>query len=309
MTNIRHVDWHFNEFLAETATLDPVDAGIYAIACAMICRRGGPIERADLKRFVKCHGRVFDNALARLVAAGSLTLNGTEICAKWCVKELENARKRLVKWTENGAKGGRPSNKPNGLAEPGGFHARASLTTIIEDNILSQPSLSPSPARAREADPPEVRPPEPIASRAMEPPGPAAPAAPSRLAGFLEIPEDWLVDAENERKRLGLGPVDLRHEAEKTLAWWQEHPPHDPHAAWLGRARRARPDHRRAAVAPHRPFHVEPPPPGPPPPMGFDPDIALAVERENHRRQMAAFRAGEKTFKALRYEDAVRAAA
>jgi hypothetical protein len=140
MTDIRHVDWHFNEFLVETATLDPVDAGIYAIACAMICRRGGPIERADLKRFVKCHGRVFENALARLVAAGALTLNGTEICAKWCVKELENARKRIVKWSENGAKGGRPSNKPNGLAEPGGFHAcmtRAELPiTITEDTSV-----------------------------------------------------------------------------------------------------------------------------------------------------------------------------
>lgn len=246
MTDIRHVDWHFNDFLAETATLDPADAGIYAIACAMICRRGGPIERADLKRFVKCHGRVFDNAIERLVAAGSLTLNGTEICAKWCLKEVENARKRIVKWTENGSKGGRPSNKPNGLAKPGGFHARmtrAELPAISESKNLSQPAQPESLPRAHAREEP-----------AREA---AAPAAPSRLAGCFKISEDWLVDAENERTRLGLGPVDLRHEAEKAEAHWREHPPQCPHAAWLGRARSARPDRFRRApeAAPHRVVH------------------------------------------------------
>ena len=50
------------------------------------------------------------------------------------------------------------------------------------------------------------------------------------------------MDAENERERLGLPKLDLRKEADKTQDHWRDHPPDKPHAAWLGRARIARPD-------------------------------------------------------------------
>ena len=125
MTDIRRVDFYPNDWIAGVATLDVVDVGIFAMAEAMIYSHGGPIQKADLKRFVRCHGKAFENALARLVASGRLILNGSEISSKRCLNELEKARERIAKWSENGSKGGRPSRKPNGLDEPSGSYARA----------------------------------------------------------------------------------------------------------------------------------------------------------------------------------------
>lgn len=127
------MDFYPDEWLAGTATLDIVDVGIYITACSMIYSHGGPIQKAELKRFVRCHGKAFENALARLVASGKLTLEGSEIGSKRCVNELEKAGKRLVKWSENGSKGGRPSKEIKDLDKPSGSLARVIPTRIDID--------------------------------------------------------------------------------------------------------------------------------------------------------------------------------
>jgi len=162
MTKIRHVDFYADEFLAGTATLDVVDVGVYWIACAMIYSRGGPIEVAELKRFVRLHGRAFDAVLKRLVAAGKLTRNGTQICCKRCLNELEKAVTRVVKWSQNGAKGGRPSNKINEVTKPSGSYARAKGNQEPKERILeskTQDLVAPLPrASAHEGGPSEIGP-------------------------------------------------------------------------------------------------------------------------------------------------------
>jgi uncharacterized protein YdaU (DUF1376 family) len=265
MTKIRRVDFDADEWLAGTATLDVVDVGIFAVAEAMIYSHGGPIEKADLKRFVRCHGKAFENAFARLVASGRLILNGSEVSSKRCLNELEKARKRIAKWSENGSKGGRPSNKPNGLDEPSGSYARASTSQPIRDtkNQPSQPSLSPSPARAREAEPPEVPTETPPGSRARESPEGAG------LAGCSKISEEWIEEARAERVRLGLPEVDVRLEASKAMAHWTLFPPDNPHAAWLGRIRIARNNAGCKAAPIPWDERLRDRPKGPPPPLNW----------------------------------------
>lgn len=153
-TKIRHVDFYHDEWLAGTATLDVVDVGVYITACAMIYSRGGPIQLEDLKRFVRCHAKVFANAFRRLVQAGKLTLTGTEVCCKRCANELETARKRVATWSQNGSKGGRPRKEINEVAKPSGSYARAELPTIR--------SKKDSDAYASGADAPSPPPDEPV---------------------------------------------------------------------------------------------------------------------------------------------------
>ena len=103
---------------------------------------------------------------------------------------------------------------------------------------LSQPSLSPSPARAREAPPPQ-------APRPTPPPDAARPVlSEAGLAGLadLKISEEWKKEAAAAREAAGQPAVDMDAEARKAEDHWREHPPNNPHTAWLGRARIARPD-------------------------------------------------------------------
>ena len=141
MSDIRRVDFYPNDWIAGIATLDVVDVGIFATAEAVMYSHGGPIQKADLKRFVRCHGKAFENALARLVASGRLILNGSQISSKRCLNELEKARERIAKWSENGSKGGRPSKEINDLPKPNGSYARANPpTTNHQEEDTSVPS-------------------------------------------------------------------------------------------------------------------------------------------------------------------------
>src|SRR4029079_9257470 len=154
MTKIRHVDFYADEFLAGTATLDVVDVGVYWTACAMIYSRGGPIEIAELKRFVRCHAIVFDNALGRLIEVGKLIRDGTRVTCERCLNELQKAVTRVEKWSQNGSKGGRPSNKINEVAKPSGSYARAKGNQEPKERILESKTQDPvatlPPARAEE---------------------------------------------------------------------------------------------------------------------------------------------------------------
>jgi uncharacterized protein YdaU (DUF1376 family) len=121
MGKVRHVDFYPDEWLAGTATLNAVEIGVYISACALIYSHGGPIEKDELRRFVICHGKTYENALARLQTLGKVILKRSKISVKRCENELEKASNRTLKATENGWKGGRPVRKINDIEKPGGF--------------------------------------------------------------------------------------------------------------------------------------------------------------------------------------------
>jgi hypothetical protein len=123
--SVHRIDFNFREWLGDTATLDAVEIGILISACALMAAHGGSVEIAELRRFVRCHGRTFNRAIARLIAAGKVEQTGSQIAAKWVETALKHARNRVETWEKNGRKGGRPSNKTNGLAKPSGSYARA----------------------------------------------------------------------------------------------------------------------------------------------------------------------------------------
>ena len=182
MTKIRHVDFYADEYLAGVATLSAVDIGVYWTACAMIYSRGGPIEIADLKRFMRLHWRAFDASMARLIEAGKLTLEGGQVSCKRCASELQKAVTKVLQWSQNGSKGGRPSKQINDLPKPNGSYARAKGNQEPKERILESKTQDlgrSAPARegAHEAEAPEddtrasvVEAPPPIEAAASPPP-------------------------------------------------------------------------------------------------------------------------------------------
>ena len=157
MTKIRYVDFYADEWLVGTMGLSVVDVGVYIQACALIYSRGGPIEKDDLRRFVVCHGRTFEAALRHLADAGKLTVSGSKISSNRCQNTLETSLKRVQKWAENGAKGGRPRNNINDLPKPNGSLRACEGNQDLNNRILeskTQDSVAPLPrARAHEGGP------------------------------------------------------------------------------------------------------------------------------------------------------------
>lgn len=135
MTKIRHVDFYADEWLVGTMGLGVVDVGVYIQACALIYSRGGPIEKDDLRRFVVCHGNMFEAALRHLADAGKLIVSGSQISSNRCETTLETTRKRIRSWSENGQKGGRPRKENNDLPKPNGSYARVREPKPKEDYL------------------------------------------------------------------------------------------------------------------------------------------------------------------------------
>jgi hypothetical protein len=129
---IRRIDFSPDEFLAGTFMLPDIELAIYWRACALIYSRNAPIDIADLRRICSTRKDRFEEALDNLVGDGKLTRNLHEIDNKRARKELEISMNRARTWHENGSKGGRPSNKTNGIAKPSGLapRARAEPSTI-----------------------------------------------------------------------------------------------------------------------------------------------------------------------------------
>jgi uncharacterized protein YdaU (DUF1376 family) len=122
MIKVRRIDWSADEWLAGTAILDATERGIYVTIVNMIYSHGGPIPRGWISpAIMRCHGNILNRCLNRLLELGKIVGKGSEITVKRCENELEKARKRTEKWSENGQKGGRPPNKNKGIEKPGGF--------------------------------------------------------------------------------------------------------------------------------------------------------------------------------------------
>ena len=232
---VHHIDFYPDEWLAGTATLSVADRGLYITAVAMIYSHGGPVKIADLKLVSPMHGRAFKNSLARLIEAGKLRINGAEISCKRCENELEKARNRIAKATQNGRKGGRPINKNNEIEKPDGFPA-GKLTTNYQ-----LPDISLDADASRESARPPPEPPTLVLvagdERGSEHARRQAAARKSRIAA------DWQPDQRDcdYAAARGHGGRWIGEQAEAFADWHRAHggTAADWHAAWRTWVRRA----------------------------------------------------------------------
>lgn len=188
---------------------------------------GRTLSTTDLARLTGAPEADVQTALAELDAAGVFSRDGRgRIYSRRMVRDAKIAKINR----KNGLKGGNPSlcnhngkscpvNPPDKGADKAIAYSHSQIPK--ESPIASQPESRPPRAPAREAH-----------------------VAGAGLAGLadLKISEDWVVEAANERESLGLPVLDLRKEADKLERFWTDHPPRNPHSAWLGRARMAKPD-------------------------------------------------------------------
>ena len=138
---VRRIDFSPDEWLAGTGELSAVDRGVYITICALIYSRGGPIEFEVIRRHIPEHGTRVKAAVDRLEMMGKIVRNGSEIDQKRCENELENARKRSEKASENGRIGNEikalkiATRESAALATP---HANHQPSTTSKEN----PNLS-----------------------------------------------------------------------------------------------------------------------------------------------------------------------
>lgn len=185
---VRHVDYSPDEFLAGTVMLTDAECGLYWRACTLIYSTGGPVQIDHLRAVSKSHGNAFNRNLAHLISLGKLTRNGEEIDQKRAENELERARKRFEKASENGTKGNeiRWHSDRNPIDEPIAITNHQPPTTNhidIPDGI--SPPLNP-------------------------------PNAKSRVVKKSRLPADWQpsVDCGEYGAGLGLSPERIAVEAE-----------------------------------------------------------------------------------------------
>jgi uncharacterized protein YdaU (DUF1376 family) len=125
---IRRIDFSPDEFIAGTMELSDAECGLYWRLCSLIYSRGRSVSRDELRAVTPSHGNTFNALLRRLIATGKVIANDADLIVKRCANELEKAGKRIANLRENGAKGGRPTSKSNGIAKPTGlFPPRADV--------------------------------------------------------------------------------------------------------------------------------------------------------------------------------------
>jgi uncharacterized protein YdaU (DUF1376 family) len=135
MTKIRRIDFSPDEWIAGTIGMSLEEEGLYMRICTLIYSRGGPIEVVQLHR-VGLHGNKLNALLERLLSMGKIERNGGEIDQKRCRIELETARIRLRKASENGILGNKIKRLKHATRD-GVASANHQPSTIKEDSSSS----------------------------------------------------------------------------------------------------------------------------------------------------------------------------
>lgn len=121
----RRFDVSPDNFIAGVSgVLTAPELGVYWAICLLIYSEGGPIDNDPerLKAFLRgTHLKTIHAAIARLEMLGKITLNGSEIMAKGCLKPIEDAVNRVQRASENGSKGGRPHSENKDLVKAPGY--------------------------------------------------------------------------------------------------------------------------------------------------------------------------------------------
>jgi uncharacterized protein YdaU (DUF1376 family) len=116
---IRRIDFSPDEWIAGTVNLSDRERGIYWQLCALIYSHGGPVLESDLRQVCSSRSRDYQQAIDHLLSLHKITKDGPYLSQKRAIAELERSQERARRSTENGHKGGRPSNKINDVENPG----------------------------------------------------------------------------------------------------------------------------------------------------------------------------------------------
>lgn len=120
----RRFDLSPDNFLAGVSSdLKADELGLFWLICLRIYSKGGPIpydEQSFSTALNRTDLRIIKRASARLQQLDKITVTGSQVMAKGCATPLEEAANRLATATENGLKGGRPSNENKGINKPDG---------------------------------------------------------------------------------------------------------------------------------------------------------------------------------------------
>lgn len=147
-TKVRRVDFHPDEYITGVGGLLTAEQqGIYWMICATIMSEGGPIPFNERRLAALCLTRPsrVRVVVEALIEMGKITLTDCgELTQKRALSEVEKSTKRIATASENGAKGGRPTQKDqqNQQDEKAAGLSAAKLTTnhqpaTNEENIAN----------------------------------------------------------------------------------------------------------------------------------------------------------------------------
>jgi uncharacterized protein YdaU (DUF1376 family) len=234
---VRRVDLYSDDFLTGTPMLLDDEMGVYMRICLLIYASGKPVSEEHVRSVCRSHGNAFKRIIGRLETLGKIFRNGSEIDQKRCENELERARKRVEKASENGAKGGRIKD----LTKAGGFMSSKANN--------QQPTYN---NQHLEQKPPQRR--------------------ASRLPADFKMPEDWVVEGTLIRVKAGLAAINLAVEADHFIDFWHAKGGKDGckldwRATWRNWCRNARSTPGNAPVGNGHDLSFYDGPTEPPPPL------------------------------------------
>jgi uncharacterized protein YdaU (DUF1376 family) len=134
-SKVRRVDFHPDEYITGVGgVLTAEQQGIYWMICAVIMSEGGPMPFDEHRLAALCRTRPsrVRSVVEALIEKGKVTLTDVgELAQERALSEVERSTKRIQTAGENGAKGGRPTQKTEQnqqKSEPAGLSAEK-LTT------------------------------------------------------------------------------------------------------------------------------------------------------------------------------------
>lgn len=131
---VRSINFSPDEYLSGILAMHPTDVGVYWTACAIMYAGDGTIQVDDerLYRIFSVRRSVIKAAMERLIDAGKVQRNGTELTVERVWDEREAALERIRRSTEAGAKGGRPRGdieEKQGDSKRVGLNNKKAITT------------------------------------------------------------------------------------------------------------------------------------------------------------------------------------
>jgi uncharacterized protein YdaU (DUF1376 family) len=148
----RHFDYSPDEYISGVAgRLRADEQGVYWMICSLIMSEGGPVDYDERRLATLCMLRPahIRRIINRLVQEKKLTRSDGKLGQKRAQSEVERASNRIQSAVKNGAKGGRPAEKPKQnqqKAEPEGLISeKLSLTSNEQRATNKKKHYAPSP--------------------------------------------------------------------------------------------------------------------------------------------------------------------
>lgn len=157
---VRRVDYAPDEYISGVGGLLRADEqGVYWMLCSMVMSEGGSIARNDRRISSLCLIRPADagKITDKLIAIGKIKVGGDgKLYQNRALSEVERSANRIQTASENGAKGGRPSqkDKPNQRETKAAGSSGEKLSLTINEQLVEEASseasiIRPKPAKRR----------------------------------------------------------------------------------------------------------------------------------------------------------------